>query len=110
MKEEKVMDHTYGVYGIWIDSELVYIGKTSCTFYKRFQEHSSAIQNQGGYLYDGIRKAKQAGQKVEARPILSFDKELEKFCDRDLSCMEYALIKAFKPKFNREGIVKGFRF
>ena len=104
------MEHAYGIYGIWIENELVYIGKTKCTFYKRFQQHSSAVRCQGGTLYDGMRKAKKEGKKVEARPILSFEKNIEDFSDRDLSCMEYALIRVFQPKFNREGIIKGFRF
>lgn len=93
------MDHTYGVYGIWFEDELVYIGKTDAngTFQKCFQ-------NQGGYLLENIEIAKKAG-KVEAKPILSFDREVEKmFCDRDLACMAFALDKTLKPRLNREGV------
>lgn len=30
--------------------------------------------------------------------------------DRDLSCMEYALITYLKPRLNREGVIRKFRF
>lgn len=31
------MEKKYGIYGIWIENELVYIGKTSCNFKKDFK-------------------------------------------------------------------------
>lgn len=104
------MKDCYGIYGIWIDNELVYIGKTICSFWTRFQQHKSGVKNQGGDLYLGIKAAKKLGKIVEAKPILSFDLETKEYSDRDLSCMEYALIKVLKPKYNKEGRSRGFRF
>ena len=73
---------------IYFNKKLVYIGKTSRNFYQRFSEHKSNMKYQGGKLYE----------------------EMRKFKDRDLSCMEYALITYLKPRLNREGVIRKFRF
>ena len=48
----------YGVYGIYFNKKLVYIGKTSRYFYQRFSEHKSYMKYQGGKLYEEMRKFK----------------------------------------------------
>lgn len=51
-------------------------------------------------------KDKSVNNKINCIPLISFDCEF----DRDLSCMEYALITYLKPRLNREGVIRKFRF
>lgn len=82
-------------YGIYFNKKLVYIGKTSRNFYQRFSEHKSNMKYQGGKLYEEMRKFKDksVNNKINCIPLISFDN----ISDRDLSCMEYALITYLKP-------------
>lgn len=106
------MKNHYGVYGIYFNKKLVYIGKTSRNFYQRFSEHKSNMKYQGGKLYEEMRKFKDksVNNKINCIPLISFDCEFDNISDRDLSCMEYALITYLKPRLNREGIIRKFRF
>lgn len=95
-------------YGIYFNKKLVYIGKTN----QRFSEHKSNMKYQGGKLYEEMRKFKEKNldNKINCIPLISFDCEFDNISDRDLSCMEYALITYLKPKLNREGVIRKFRF
>lgn len=95
-------------YGIYFNKKLVYIGKTNRNFYQRFSEHKSNMKYQGGKLYEEMRKFKEKNldNKINCIPLISFDCEFDNISDRDLSCMEYYL----KPKLNREGVIRKFRF
>lgn len=95
-------------YGIYFNKKLVYIGKTSRNFYQRFSEHKSNMKYQGGKLYEEMRKFKDksVNNKINCIPLISFDCEF----DNNLSCMEYALITYLKPRLNREGVIRKFRF
>lgn len=108
---DKMKNH-YGVYGIYFNKKLVYIGKTSRNFYQRFSEHKSNMKYQGGKLYEEMRKFKDknVNNKINCIPLISFDCEFDNISDRDLSCMEYALITYLKPRLNREGVIRKFRF
>lgn len=101
----------FGIYGIWFEKELVYIGKTKRNFKRRFQEHLSGIKYNGDYLYREIRKFKKenSNKTITFKPILKFNKNVSNISDRDLSCMEYALISYLKPKLNRDGIIKAYK-
>lgn len=87
-------------YGIYFNKKLVYIGKTSRNFYQRFSEHKS--NKEENYM----KKYKSVNNKINCIPLISFDN----ISDRDLSCMEYALITYLKPRLNREGVIRKFRF
>ena len=65
------------------------------------------MKYQGGKLYEEMRKFKEKNldNKINCIPLIS-----DNISDRDLSCMEYALITYLKPKLNREGIIRKFRF
>lgn len=99
-----------GVYGIWIEDKIVYIGKTKSKsgFKNRFAYHNSMIKTGGEDLYIGLREAIRSGQHYYMRPIISLSGE--EFSERDIECMEFALISFLKPKFNKEGINKKYRF
>lgn len=51
-----MLGEKYGIYGIWFDNELVYIGKTRTSFQKRFSSHKSGMKYQGDYLYQQMRE------------------------------------------------------
>ena len=87
----------------------MYIGKTSRNFYQRFSEHKSNMKYQGGKLYEEMRKFKDksVNNKINCIPLISFDCEFDNISDRDLS---YALITYLKPRLNREGVIRKFRF
>ena len=100
----------YGIYGIYIGEELVYIGMTMRPFIERWKEHVRYAKNpsmensQQPYLYKAMREAKA---EVELRAIIPLDTYKTK---RDVKCMEFALITAFKPKYNYSGVVVPYRW
>lgn len=63
-----------GIYGIYIDDELVYIGMTLRNFEQRFNEHKSRMNNPKykgqPLLYDTLRRAKVTGHHISARPLI----------------------------------------
>lgn len=83
------MKNHYGIYGVYFNKKLMYIGKTSRNFYQRFSEHKSNMKYQGGKLYEEIEK--NPNNKVNCIPLISFDCEFDNISDRDLSCFNYIL-------------------
>jgi len=55
-------------------------------------------------------RKRRPNAKIEMKPICVFDKEVDNFTDRELSCMEYSLIHYLQPRLNREGVTRAFRF
>lgn len=104
-----------GVYGIYINDQLIYIGKTVMGFQQRFEAHQRNLKR--GYknkLYDLIRDAKEINAAVQLRVLLDRDK-MNKYCnvelkDRDINAMEYALIELYQPICNTEGVDRNYRF
>lgn len=66
------MKNHYGVYGIYFNKKLVYIGKTSRNFYQRFSEHKGNMKYQGGKLYEEMRKFKDksVNNKINCIPLI----------------------------------------
>ena len=105
-----------GVYGIYIDSQLIYIGKTNTSFATRFKQHASncKYEYKDNGLYRLINGAKQQGRTVEMKPLiilndLNINKNI-KITDRDLCFMELALIDLYKPIGNVKGRIKPYDF
>lgn len=98
------------IYGIYIDGELCYIGKTIRCLKERLGEHIewSILENGGGsqqnYLYKAMRECK-IGYKFkilyESHNILG---------NYDLEQIEKSLIENLQPKFNYEGVKVPYRF
>lgn len=108
-----------GIYGIYIDDELVYIGKTTRNFEDRFQQHKYLLlhpEKDAGcmILYDGLRDAKEHGHHVWMAPIVDLSKiqyiSMISINNRDIECMEMALIEEHKPRLNVCGISKPYKF
>lgn len=98
------------IYGIKIDGELVYIGKTIRDLKERISEHINESLNlksnnsQKDYLYKAMREASY-GYKFE---ILYESHNI--ISNHDLECIEKSLIENIKPKFNYEGVKVPYRF
>lgn len=115
-KEKEIKEQTkrkkrlsYGIYGIYIDNELVYIGKTIRNFEERWKEHEACVKDKQiansnqPYLYEAMRN-----NKYEFRKLIEFTKEI--MYDWDLQCMEFALIETHKPKYNYVGVKVPYEF
>lgn len=96
-----------GIYGIYINNELVYIGMTTRNFEKRWIEHKKNIEDetlensQQNYLY---KEAREKGCKFKM--LVNGDN----FDNHEIECMEYALIKHLEPKYNFQGVRANYRF
>ena len=108
-----------GIYGLYLDEELVYIGKTIQGFYTRFKQHRHFIdfQNDSETQYDmyyELAAAIAQGRNLQLRPIFIAEtahyNSLYKLTNRDLESMEFILIKVLNPKYNVEGKRKPYRY
>ena len=105
---QKISDKTYGIYGIYVDDELIYIGLTMTSFQQRYNEHKGHIRNgtQGNMiLYPYLRKAQNEGRQIELRPLISNNdlKTNTKLERRNWEDIELGLITLYKPICNQEG-------
>lgn len=105
---------SFGVYGIYIEDELVYIGSTIRPFEVRFEEHRQNVKNGSNELslYQYLREAKKNEYEVTFRVLINCGKieTNKKFDIVDVESMELALITYFQPKYNIAGIKMPFRY
>ena len=108
-----------GVYGIYIDQELVYVGKTTQTFKKRFYQHKHLIDypddSETQYdMYYELAVARAQGRSIQLRPLLVVESvpynSLYSLNNRDLESMEFALIWYLRPKYNICGKTKPYKY
>lgn len=100
-----------GIYGIYLDNKLCYIGMTNRTFLQRYKDHLYHYKNKDTNLliYKIMNEAVvNEGASIEMKPLIIFDL-IEQEADikltlRDKKLMELTLIKAYKPIGNNEGI------
>ena len=109
-KEKESLDK--GIYGIYYDNKLIYIGKTNVSFKTRFKQHEEAIKNKSTtqYLYKYINQLKE--KEIIMKPLVNV-KELKvkgKINNRDIEAMELALIDLYKPICNIQGIKQDYEF
>ena len=115
-----------GIYGIFVDNKLLYIGMTMKSFKSRFNSHRRHINEvmdesyKKDSLYDMyviLAKYVSDGKNVELRPLVCLSKlNLQpksvrckpRLTRRDVECMELAFISYFKPVFNNQGIKTGY--
>ena len=101
----------YGIYGIFIDDELIYIGET-IDFKTRAKSHHTLFNNSDKPLYVRMRLEKENGKNVSIKPLINI-KDLvtdEKITQRDIFAMELALITLYKPLYNYEGVKILYQF
>lgn len=90
-----------GIYGIWFEKDLVYIGKTIQPFKKRFQCHKSAMKVDTSALYRGMRQfKKETGGAIICKPLKSFN--IGSVLNEDLEKLEMEYIHKLNPKLNAQ--------
>ena len=94
--------HSYsndsGIYGIYIDDALVYIGKAK-NFHQRFSGHTQNIRHGDGQWYPLAREFNKRGHNIWVRII-------EKVPVRALREVEMRYIDELDPIFNIDGCRK----
>ena len=114
-REEARQKCNRGVYGIFVDRELIYVGKTNVDFEVRFEQHKEALQTGNNqYVYQHIRKLKEerGSVSIEFKPIVNvLDLKLDgNITNRDIEAMELAMIQLFKPVGNIQGVLQDYKF
>lgn len=104
-----------GVYGIYCNDELIYIGKTNVSFKTRFSQHLEAINSKSTaqFLYKYIVQQKEKNNAEITMKSLVNVKELKvngKINNRDIEAMELALIDLYKPICNIQGVKQDYEF
>lgn len=108
-----------GIYGIYIDSSLVYIGKTTQSFQKRFQQHRRLIDHpedsEKQYnMYYELAQARDMGKSVYLRPLFVAEtvpyNSLYHITNRDLESMEFVLIHMYRPRYNVAGVKLPYKY
>lgn len=99
-----------GIYGIYENDKLVYIGMTTRSFKVRWNEHLERIKRKSDEL--ALYSLIDANSKIEFKILLDkndliSDDEITK---RDLQAMEFALIKEHQPRYNFSGRNQPYRF
>ena len=109
-KNKNNSDNKGGIYGIYENDKLVYIGLTMRDFQKRWKEHKENIINKSNKLI--FYKLINPKSKIEFKKILELDKmkSNKKITRRDLEAMEFALIQLYKPKYNFSGNTQPYIF
>lgn len=113
-KEELNKDSSRGVYGIYQEGKLIYIGMTTRSFKERWNEHKVIIEGErnkpeGMILYDIIEKNQD---KIEFRALIDVTKVKvsSRLTNRDIKAMELALITLYHPEGNYQGVRKDYEF
>ena len=96
----------------------LYIGETvRSDFNERFNQHKMAIDdiNNNLPIYKILRIAKKMNRNIYLKPlidlsVLKVEHHNCEFSNKEIECMEMALIIMLKPKCNVEGIYKPYRF
>lgn len=113
IKKEDNQEKDRGIYGLYQNGKLIYIGKTIRSFEERIKEHSDVINGrvekpQGMILYNLI----QPEDTITWEILLNIkDLKVEgKISNRDLEAIELGLISIYKPKGNWQGVKGNYRF
>lgn len=105
-----------GIYGIYIDDCLVYIGSTFKFFKSRFQSHKAKVKGDVDLqnIHKQIKIALEKNKNVEFKPMVVLEDlsmlHKKTITEKELKCMELALITALKPMYNIEGVLKPYSF
>ena len=99
-----------GVYGVYINDELFYIGSTNRSFSVRWAEHETNIALHKNELFWYSRLFPT--DKITFKPLIDITqlKVERKLTSDEIKAMELALIDYFKPKGNLAGRTVPFKF
>lgn len=112
---QKTSSKRTGIYGIYCDNKLVYIGKTIVDFKVRYKQHLYNLQNDNEtYLYKKLRQYKEKGAIIQLKPLIVLEdlqlKNKKEISNTELECMELALIISYQPELNIEGRLQPYTF
>ena len=114
-KQQKKANADRGIYGIYCNDKLVYIGKTDVDFETRFKQHKYALESGSNsqYLYKYLSMMKRdEGCVITLKPLVNV-KDLKvkgTIRNRDIEAMELALIQLYQPICNIQGIKQDYEF
>lgn len=95
--------HSYsndsGIYSIYIDNILVYVGRTK-NFHMRFNAHTNNIQRKENFWYPLVREFDKRGHSIVAKILETVPME-------NIVAKELDYIIKYNPIFNKEGCPKG---
>ena len=102
-----------GVYGIFENEELIYVGETIASFEDRFRAHAKCIKENSinNKMYGYIRKNFEEN-KFYMCPLVEVDRGIKLDGNlqlRDIQAIELGFITCFKPKFNVLGVLKDYK-
>ena len=101
-----------GIYGIYVDEKIVYIGKTETSFQRRFTQHKhhTLSVDSSMPLYNYLRQQMAQGHSINLKPLISIeDLQVDgKLTSRDIKMMELALIDLYKPICNVQGRISPY--
>lgn len=99
-----------GIYGIYEDGQLVYIGMTMRSFEDRWNEHKKNIEKKSQEL--NLYSLINPNAKIEFKKILEISQMFSdsQITKRDIQAMEFALIMEHKPKYNFAGRILPYIF
>ena len=108
-KREEIVN-SCGVYGIYQNKELIYIGMTMRNFEIRWREHLENIKLKRNELY--FEKFMDINKEIEFEKMIDICQiQTDKVITReDVKSMELALIQVFQPKGNLEGRTMLYRY
>jgi hypothetical protein len=119
-EKEKDNDNNWknksGIYGIFEGNKILYIGKTTRSFEKRFQEHLKGVRDTDAdkRLYKVLQEKLKDGKDIYFMPLVIIEnlqmKNKRTINDKELKCMELSLITALKPECNIEGTIMPYNF
>lgn len=114
-KIEKKANANRGIYGIYCNDKLVYIGKTDVDFETRFKQHKSALElnSTSQYLYKYLNAIKKEENCIiTLKPLINIKdlKVKNNIRNRDIEAMELALIQLYQPICNIQGIKQDYEF
>lgn len=109
MKKETVKPTSYGVYGIYKDGALMYIGSTMRDFQVRFEEHIQNIEmkNNELYIYSLLDDGDISFKKLIDVATLKTNSQITR---RDVESMELGLIALYAPPGNVAGKCSEFKY
>ena len=103
----------YGVYGLYRNNQLVYIGSTSRPFKERIREHYQNIQKtiETGKSNFQVYSLFAKEDKISVSILIDmYEVGYKQLTERDLRAMELAMITYFAPVGNVSGLKQGFQF
>ena len=101
---------SYGVYALYVNNELFYIGSTMRDFSVRFKEHAENIKNNSKELY--VYSLIKPNDQIECSILIDVAKlnTNSKLTRRDVESMELGLIDLYKPKGNLAGNTHQYKY